>query len=257
MKNIFLISSLGLSPGVVTGVIDALQYESLKENFNPKYIACITTDHELTWLSLKVIEVDVKKYNPHIQIIPYVMKGVSDINTEEDNKAVMKIFVNAVKEGNRYRAEGLVDEIHVNIAGGRKTMSGIFTSLSNIFPVDKVYHLLTTPEMERKGFIKNFLTEEGELDEERINSGDLKANIHPKAANLPSNLVEIPILHSFEFENLLQLTREVINRKKVSQNDLTDIMIREKMLIREGKDLFKFTEKGRQIFNLFQYYITN
>jgi CRISPR-associated Csx14 family protein len=256
MKDIYLISSLGMSPGVVTGVIDALQYEGLKETYNPNYIAVITTDHELTRLSLDVIERDMKKYNPHIKILPYIMKGVADIITEEDNRVIMRTFVNAVKEGNRLRSEGKVDELHVNIAGGRKTMSGIFTSFSNIFPVDRVYHLLTTPEMEQKGYIKNFLNSDGVLDEKKIDSEGLKENLHPKVANAPSSLVEIPILHSFDFKNLLDLTKRIKNQQEITQHDLTETMVEGNMLIREGKNSFKITEKGQLLFDLFQYYIS-
>jgi len=256
MKDIYLISSLGMSPGVVTGVIDSLQYEDLKKRYNPKYIAVITTDNELTRLSLDVIEIDVQKYNPHIDIIPYIMNGLSDIINEKDNERVMKTFVNAIKEGERFRYRGEIDEIHVNIAGGRKTMSGVFTSLSNIFPVDKVYHLLTTTEMEQRGNIKNFLRSDGTIDKERINSDDLKVNLHPKVANAPSTLVEIPILHSFNFERLLNLTKEIEKQQKISEYDLMKIMVREEFLIREDKNNFSFTDKGRLLFNLIKYYIS-
>ncbi len=256
MKDVYLMSSLGMSPGVVTGVIDCLQYEDLKERYNPKYIAVITTDNELTRLSLDVIEIDVQKYNPHIVIIPYIMNGLSDIFNEKDNERVMKTFVDAIKEGERFRSKGEIDEIHVNIAGGRKTMSGVFTSLSNIFPVDKVYHLLTTPEMERKGFIKNFLKSDGTVDKEKISSDDLKVNLHPKVANAPSTLVEIPILHAFNFERLLNLTREIEKQNKISEYNLVKIMVREEFLIREGKNSYSFTNKGRLLFNLIKYYIS-
>ncbi len=56
MRSTYLISSLGLSPGVVTGTIDALQYGDLGENYSPTHVAIITTDNELTRLSLEVVE---------------------------------------------------------------------------------------------------------------------------------------------------------------------------------------------------------
>ncbi|MHA1343982.1 MAG: CRISPR-associated ring nuclease, partial [Promethearchaeota archaeon] len=179
MKKVYLISSLGMSPGVVTGVIDALQYGDLDEIYNPTHIAIITTDNKLTNLSLEVIKKDIEYYNPSIKVIPYIIQGLSDINSREDNFAVMRTFISAVKEGKRLKSKGIVDEIHVNIAGGRKTMSGVFTALSNLFPVDLVYHLITTPEMEMRGHIKNFLDENDNLDYTLLNSEDLKKNLHP------------------------------------------------------------------------------
>ncbi len=225
MKNIFLISSLGLSPGVITGTIDALQYGELGESYNPKFIAIITTDNELTSLSLEVVEYNIQKHNPHIQICPYIIKGLSDINIIEDNNKVMREFVAAIKGGELMKKRDAVEEIHVNIAGGRKIISGLFATLSNIFPVDMVYHLITTPEIEQQGFIKNFLSSDNSINIEKLDSEASKGIFHPKTKNLPTFSVEIPILHSINFDDLLELSSQILSNKAISDHYLINLML--------------------------------
>ncbi len=251
MKAIFLISSLGMSPGVVTGTIDALQYGELGESYNPKFIAIITTDNELTRLSLEVVEYDIKKNNPHIQVLPYIIKGLSDITTIEDNNKLMREFVSAVKEGDLMKKRGVIEEIHVNIAGGRKTMSGLFATLSNIFPVDMVYHLITTPEIEQQGFIKNFLNNDNSLNKTKLDSEASKGIFHPKTKNLPTVLVEIPILHSVNFDDLLELSSKIERNEAVSDHYLIELMFKQGILTRLTHNKYKITQKGRLLFELF------
>lgn len=255
MKDIFLISSLGLAPGVITGVIDSLQYNDLGETFNPKYVAIITTDNELTQMSLKIVEEDIQKYNPHIKIISYVMKGLSDIFTIDDNFRVMKTFVAAIREGERLRRKKEIDQIHVNITGGRKTISGIFTTLSNIFPVDMVYHLLTTPDIEQQGIIKNFLNPDNTLNTEKIQSNEFKNILHPKLINAPSILVEIPILHSIDFNELLDIMDRINKNLEISEHYLINMMIRQGFLKSTGYKRYQITEKGKSLFRLFNFYL--
>ncbi|MHA1439599.1 MAG: CRISPR-associated ring nuclease, partial [Promethearchaeota archaeon] len=102
-----------------------------------------------------------------------------------------------------------VQELHVIISGGRKTMSRIFTSLANIFPINMVYQLITTYEIEQKGYVNNFLTEGGILDEERLRLEEHQRIFHPKRYELPSSLIEIPILHTIEVEELLDIAEKI------------------------------------------------
>ncbi|MHA1335809.1 MAG: CRISPR-associated ring nuclease [Promethearchaeota archaeon] len=249
MKNVYLISSLGMSPGVVTGVIDALQYGDLDELYNPLYIAVITTDNDLTKKSLEVIKRDIEQYNPSIEVLDYIIHGLSDINSREDNYAVMRTFITAVMEGISLKSKKKVDEIHVNIAGGRKTMSGVFTALSNLFPIDRVYHLITTPEMERRGYIKNFLDDNGNLDDSILMSKDLKNNLHPKLANEDSFLVEIPILSTLNFNELVEITRLIRERKPVPDDVIIEILLNRNFIRKKG-DYYVFTKKGNVILKM-------
>ncbi|MHA1282331.1 MAG: CRISPR-associated ring nuclease [Promethearchaeota archaeon] len=254
MKNVYLISSLGMSPGVVTGVIDALQYGDLDELYNPLYIAVITTDNDLTKKSLEVIKKDIKQYNPSIEVLEYIIHGLSDINSREDNFAVMRTFIAAVKEGLTLKNRDRIDEIHVNIAGGRKTMSGVFTALSNLFPVDRVYHLITTPEMERRGYIKNFLDANNNLRMDLLESDDLKKNLHPKFAEQASTLVEIPILSTINFNDLANITRYINEGRTISHNIIIETLLNQNFIRKEGK-MYKFTRKGQLILNLVNEYM--
>ncbi|MHA1327663.1 MAG: CRISPR-associated ring nuclease [Promethearchaeota archaeon] len=255
MKTVYLISSLGMSPGVVTGVIDCLQYNDLEESYNPTHLAIITTDNPLTLQSLKVIEHDVQKFNSHIILKPYVIKGLSDISTREDNYAVIRTFISAIKEGIKLKNDREVDEIHVNIAGGRKTMSGLFTSLSNIFPVDRLYHLITTNQMELRGHIKNFLDENNELDLERLDNEELKHNLHPKLINEYSVLVEIPILRGLELEELIEINRRITAGRNLTPSKIITDLIKQGILKRTGENKYSYTKKGLLIKDLIEYYL--
>ncbi len=250
-RSIYLITSLGLSPGVVTGTIDALQYGDLGESYSPTHVAVITTDNELTRLSLEVVEHDIKKHNPQLVIHPFIMSGLSDINTRGDNYKVMKMFVSVIREGMKLKEKGAVEEIHVNIAGGRKTMSGIFTTLSNIFPVDMVYHLITSPEIEREGNIKNFLRADNTLNLEKLSSEESKRILHPKAMGLHAVLVEIPILRSIDFNDLLDVSLKIHERRKVHSNHhLIRLMVRQGLLREKGRETLEITSRGHVLFEL-------
>lgn len=166
----------------------------------------------------------------------------------------MREFVTAVKEGELKKKRGDIEEIHVNIAGGRKTMSGIFATLSNIFPVDMVYHLITTPEIEKQGFIKNFINPDNSINIEKLNSEDSKGILHPKTKSLPTILVEIPILHSVNFDDLLELSSQILSNKTVSDQYLIDLMLKQGILTRQARNKYKATQKGQILFDLFMHY---
>ncbi|TXT62251.1 MAG: hypothetical protein BAJALOKI3v1_640025 [Promethearchaeota archaeon] len=256
MKNIYLISSLGMSPGVITGLIDALQYSYLEESYDPKYLAIITTDHELTRRSVELIEMDISQFNPHIKTIPYIISGLSDIHTNEDNFQVMKTFVQAFKQGEHLKKAGEIDQIHINIAGGRKTMSGVFTALSNIFPVDKVYHLLTSPEIERNGHIKNFLNENNRLSDDLLDDEKLQKCLHPKVAQEKSTLVEIPLLRTVNFDDLLYTANLILNREQISNQRIVKMLIRNRIIEPVSDHKYSPIKEGKTLFELLKYYIS-
>ncbi|MBD3215199.1 MAG: hypothetical protein GF311_21510 [Candidatus Lokiarchaeota archaeon] len=256
MKNIYLISSLGMSPGVITGVIDALQYSNLEETYDPKYIAIITTDHDLTRRAVELIERDISQFNPHIKILPYIINGLSDIHTSKDNFQVMKTFLQAFKQGELYKKRAEVEQIHTNIAGGRKTMSGVFTALSNIFPVDRIYHLLTSPDIERNGHIKNFLDENNRLKDNLLNDVRLQRYLHPKAAREKSTLVEIPLLKTFNFDNLLYTVESILNKERILNKRIVNMLIRNRIIEPISKEKYSPTKEGKTLFELLKYYLS-
>jgi len=245
-----------MSPGVITGVIDALQYSNLAETYDPKYIAIITTDHELTRRSFELIERDVDQFNPHIQVIPYIMSGLSDIFTREDNFQVMKTFAQAFNQGIQLKEKKEVDQVHVNIAGVRKTMSGVFTALSNIFPVDQIYHLLTSLEVERNGHIKNFLDENNRLNIDTLDDDQLQKCLHPKVAREISTLVEIPLLKTVDFDNLLSTVNSILNRERLSNQKIVKMLIRNRMIEPLSDSKYSPTREGKTLFELLKYYLS-
>ncbi|MHA1294654.1 MAG: CRISPR-associated ring nuclease [Promethearchaeota archaeon] len=217
MVDVYVISTLGTSPGVITGIIDFLVEGDLGAYYYPKYIGIVTTDYDLTRRSIDVIKEDLDLNYSEIKLIPFIIDNISDIESVEDNFKVMREFITALKKGEDLKKNGEIEEIHVNISGGRKTMSGIFTSLSNIFPINIVYQLITTREIELQGNIKNFLTLSGEFDYEQVRSEEKQKILHPRKFQIASNLIEIPILHTIEIEELTEIAEKIMKGEPVSE----------------------------------------
>jgi len=184
------------------------------------------------------------------------MSGLSDIFTREDNFQVMKTFAQAFKQGIHLKKKEEVDQIHMNIAGGRKTMSGVFTALSNIFPVDKIYHLLTSPEIERNGLIKNFLDENNRLNVDTLDDNQLQKCLHPKVAREMSTLIEIPLLQTVNFDDLLSTANSILNRERLSNQKIVKMLIRNRMIDSFSDGKYSPTREGKTLFELLKYYLS-
>ncbi|MCX8205466.1 MAG: CRISPR-associated ring nuclease [Candidatus Nezhaarchaeota archaeon] len=152
-----LIASLGLSPGVVTGTVDAL----IDEGERPGRVYVATTGHPD--IMSKCIPLLIQEFGAYPYPIELRYKEVcterDDIYDEKDNAEFMRkvaaVLSREVKAGN---------EVYLSLAGGRKTMSAAMALLGQLYGAKYVLHLLIDPELEAKGLIDRLL---GLSEEER------------------------------------------------------------------------------------------
>lgn len=122
MKNV-LISSLGQSPGVVTGTVDALKFF---DNVDIHKVITISTS-DVGILNYAVDKILVPEFeNPNIYPwgIEYKNSPISrdDINNPEDNQEFLEKFVCHLHKNLTSEEIG---GIYVSLAGGRKTMASL------------------------------------------------------------------------------------------------------------------------------------
>jgi CRISPR-associated protein (TIGR02584 family) len=118
-----LISSLGASPGVVTGTVDAIKFRDDVEIH--KVITISTSDDQIAHNAVEQIlrpEFEDADFYPRaIEYENYAIEA-EDIITPEDNKDFLQKFVEHLHENIR---SDQTDNIYVSLAGGRKTMASL------------------------------------------------------------------------------------------------------------------------------------
>jgi len=126
-----LISTLAESPGVVTAAVHF--YEKLRQppvRFS-KIIAVIPNNDVLKDNSAGILKqlLDSKRFSVR-------NFSADDIRKPDDLEAFLTTMKNVVQE---YVNEGY--EIYMNLAGGRKVMSGTLLLLAQLYPVKEAFHL--------------------------------------------------------------------------------------------------------------------
>jgi len=158
-----LIASLGRSPGVITGTLDALIEEKTKPR---KVIIATTSDPEILGKVIPLLEEEFRKNYPEIELdYSRIIIEKDDIYNEEDNAEFM---IKVAKTMNDLNAAGM--EIYLSLAGGRKTMSAAMAVLAQIYGVSELLHLLIDPDLEKKGSISELL---------RLNPKEREEVLHP------------------------------------------------------------------------------
>jgi hypothetical protein len=133
MANI-LVTSMGLSPGIVTEGISYVQ-----DNLNIKIdkVLVITTQRALNdYANLLVTYAETEMNFKNIDFRYTLPK--EDIKDYRDQLEMIEKMRNAIKGANPE-----TNEVIVNIAGGRKTMSADLLLLSYMFNVNYVIHVLS------------------------------------------------------------------------------------------------------------------
>jgi len=136
-----LISTLGLSPAVVTEAIDALRADGL----HPRQIYLVTTNHpDIHRVCLPLIRRELKRYRPKSRL--YVIRfPFEDIVTEDDHIRFMKVSSAKLAAIRRSAAPMIV-----SIAGGRKTMSILLALTAQAIGADRIIHLAADPSAEMR-----------------------------------------------------------------------------------------------------------
>jgi CRISPR-associated Csx14 family protein len=129
-----MIATLGLTPSVVTEMMDELQ----KRNINIEEVHVVTTKgSELSYHVLKLHFLHTKRY-PQVVKIKQTEVELQDINSVRDVKTYRNRFhttINSLK----YSDPG---QIYVNIAGGRKTMPIDAYLLALSHGIENIYHVV-------------------------------------------------------------------------------------------------------------------
>jgi CRISPR-associated protein Csx14 len=163
MAKVALISSLGLAPGVVTGMVDAL-IEGVEQKYEVGEVVVIYTrdpnmpaDKNPIALRELIKEFKIEKYKG-ISFDP--QGGVVKFADVDDLKSNRAFFAKAITEIRRCLRQYGKENVIVSLAGGRKTMSALMATAALIEKVPNVYHLIVDEWVEKHGNPENWLGKE-------------------------------------------------------------------------------------------------
>jgi CRISPR-associated protein (TIGR02584 family) len=163
-RRFILIASIGTSPGVLTNVVWALAHQAVpvipdevvvlmtndgKESLRRALFEEGVWDEMLSDMRREKLDIDGKLIfgETSIRSIPDV-KGneIDDLRTGDDNLRAADFMLGELRK----YTEDNGTELHVSIAGGRKTMSALLFSCMSLLgrEQDKVYHVLLPPALE-------------------------------------------------------------------------------------------------------------
>ena len=220
-KNV-LLSSLGLSPAVVTETIDALEGTGLRIN---TVVLLSTSDKRIIDTYIPLLQDDfLDTYQKRIELVTAPITS-NDIWTRQDNLEFIKL---TTKFLNTYRKRG--DNVYVSIAGGRKTMSAAMAIVAQLFGAKGLYHVLVPEDIERK-----------RLDYEELkNSPEARREAFHPDVNL-MELVSIPVVGLFPY--MSQITSVLQGETAQDRADVTDLLRENELIDEEGNP----TQTGREL----------
>lgn len=203
-KRIILVSAMGTSPAVLTNMVWGLAHQ--KHSIVPDEIVVFITKSgkELliqrlfddgVWnemrsdLKREKIEIDGKLVfgATSIRVIPDAEGNeIEDLRTGDDNLRAADFMLSQLRQ----YTEDSETELHVSIAGGRKTMSALLFSCMTLLgrECDKVYHVLLPPEFEQGVEPPFVFPEPGKTYTAKATGKKYKAN------KVQSELFEVPFV---------------------------------------------------------------
>lgn len=203
-KRIILVSAMGTSPAVLTNTVWGLAHQ--KHSIVPDEIVVFITKSgkELliqrlfddgVWnemrsnLKREKIEIDGKLVfgATSIRVIPDAEGNeIEDLRTGDDNLRAADFMLSQLRQ----YTEDSETELHVSIAGGRKTISALLFSCMTLLgrEQDKVYHVLLPPEFEQGVEPPFVFPEPGKTYTAKATGKKYKAN------KVQSELFEVPFV---------------------------------------------------------------
>lgn len=203
-KRIILVSAMRTSPAVLTNTVWGLAHQ--KHSIVPDEIVVFITKSgkELliqrlfddgVWnemrsnLKREKIEIDGKLVfgATSIRVIPDAEGNeIEDLRTGDDNLRAADFMLSQLRQ----YTEDSETELHVSIAGGRKTMSALLFSCMTLLgrECDKVYHVLLPQELEQGSTPDFFYPEPGKTF---VSNGTAKKL---KAKQIRTELFEVPFV---------------------------------------------------------------
>ena len=203
-KRIILVSAMGTSPAVLTNMVWGLAHQ--KHSIVPDEIVVFITKSgkelliqklfdEGVWneirsnLKREKIEIDGKLVfgATSIRVIPDAEGNeIEDLRTGDDNLRAADFMLSQLRQ----YTEDSETELHVSIAGGRKTMSALLFSCMTLLgrECDKVYHVLLPQDLEQGATPEFFYPEPGKTF---VSKGATKKL---KAKQITTELFEVPFV---------------------------------------------------------------
>lgn len=203
-KRIILVSGMGTSPAVLTNTVWGLAHQ--KHSIVPDEIVVFITksgkelliqklfddgvwDEMRSNLKREKIEIDGKLVfgATSIRVIPDAEGNeIEDLRTGEDNLRAADFMLSQLRQ----YTEDSETELHVSIAGGRKTISALLFSCMTLLgrECDKVYHVLLPQELEQGSTPEFFYPEPGKTF---VSNGTAKKL---KAKQIKTELFEVPFV---------------------------------------------------------------
>lgn len=221
-KRNVLLSSLGLSPAVVTETIDALRNTGIQIN---TVVLLSTSNERILDTYIPLLYDDFRDtYKGQIDLIPASIAN-DDIWTAQDNLEFIKLATTYL---NTYRKRG--DSVYVSLAGGRKTMSAAMAIVAQLFGAKGLYHVLVPEEIERK---RLDYAELKQLPEAR------REAFHPNPQLM--ELVSIPVVGLFPY--MSQITSVLQGKSTKSLANVADLLRENELIDAEGKP----TQAGKDL----------
>ena len=222
MPQNVLLSSLGLSPAVVTETIDALQNTGIQID---TVVLLTTADERIVNTYIPLLQDDfADTYGGRILLIPASITK-NDIWTAQDNLEFIQL---ATAYLNTHRKRG--DNVYVSIAGGRKTMSAALAIVTQLFGAKGLYHVLTLEEVEKQRHDYELLKNAPEKRREAL---------HPDVQLM--ELVSIPVVGLFPY--LSQITGVLQGDTAQAEANVTDLLRDNELIDGAGK----ITPAGRNL----------
>lgn len=203
-KRIILVSAMGTSPAVLTNMVWGLAHQ--KHSIVPDEIVVFITKSgkdlliqrlfdDGVWnemrsnLKREKIEIDGKLVfgATSIRVIPDAEGNeIEDLRTGDDNLRAADFMLSQLRQ----YTEDSETELHVSIAGGRKTISALLFSCMTLLgrEQDKVYHVLLPPVFEQGVEPPFFFPEPGVTYTAKATGKKYKAN------KVQSELFEVPFV---------------------------------------------------------------
>lgn len=130
-----IVSPVGTSPPAVTSLLDYLARAN-KDRIHD--LVLLVTSRRLVRESAEIvysaIEVNYPQTRVHIKDM-----DIDDTGDWDEQLIFMKVATDTIKEE---RLEHKVDNLYLNIAGGRKNMSVILTLLGQLYAVEGIFHVI-------------------------------------------------------------------------------------------------------------------
>ena len=223
-KNV-LLSSLGLSPAVVTETIDALKHIGLQID---TVVLLSTSNERIIDTYVPLLQADfIDTYQGKIELIPASIAN-DDIWTPQDNLEFIKLATTFL---NTYRKRG--DNVYVSIAGGRKTMSAAMAIVAQLFGAKGLYHVLVPEEIERKRL---------DYEELRDSSEARCKALHPDVSLM--ELVSIPVVGLFPY--MSQITSALRGEVAKAKANVADLLRENELIDANGKP----TQTGKDLLTI-------